>query len=38
MHRAVAAAEDSEQIVEGKRIIAALAALKYELQHDRKLE
>ncbi|ETN40322.1 uncharacterized protein HMPREF1541_04598 [Cyphellophora europaea CBS 101466] len=40
MHRSVAALPSSapaDKVCEGKRIVADLAALKYELQHDRAL-
>jgi hypothetical protein len=38
VHRTLLAiTDDDEKIKEGKEIVAQLAALKYELQHDRKL-
>ena len=37
VYRAVADATDGPKQTEGKKIIADLAKLKYELQHDRKL-
>ena len=37
VHRATAKATDAATQAEGKQIVADLAALKYELQHDRKL-
>ncbi|KIW00786.1 uncharacterized protein PV09_07765 [Verruconis gallopava] len=37
VHRATAKATDPEVQAEGKQIIAQLAGLKYELQHDRRL-
>ncbi len=37
VHRATAKATDPITQAEGKQIVAQLAALKYELQHDRKL-
>ena len=35
MHRAVSDTAEGEKKEEGKRIVAGIAALKYELQHDR---
>jgi hypothetical protein len=37
VHRAVSEATDKEVQEEGKTLVAAIAKLKYELQHDRKL-
>jgi hypothetical protein len=38
VHRTLLAiTDDEDKIKEGKEIVAQLAALKYELQHDRKL-
>ncbi|KAJ5689099.1 hypothetical protein N7462_003491 [Penicillium macrosclerotiorum] len=37
LHRSVGAVTDEEKSKEGKSIIEKLAAMKYELQHDRKL-
>ena len=37
VHKAVSAEKDAEKAEEGKTIIQSLAALKYELQHDRVL-
>jgi len=37
VHKAVSAETDAEKVAEGKTIIASLATLKYELQHDRAL-
>jgi hypothetical protein len=37
VHKAVSRAEDEGRVKEGKEIVAELAKLKYELQHDRAL-
>jgi hypothetical protein len=37
VHKAVSAEKDSEKAAEGKTLIQQLAALKYEIQHDRAL-
>jgi len=37
MHKATAQRQDPEEAAEGKKITEAIAALKYELQHNRKL-
>jgi len=37
VHRTVGDTEDAQTQKEGKAIIEAMAALKYEMQHDRKL-
>jgi len=37
VHRTISVSRDAEKDAEGKRIIEDLVALKYELQHDRKL-
>jgi hypothetical protein len=37
VHRSTHAAADEAKLDEGKRIVAELAKLKYELQHDREL-
>ncbi|KXJ92562.1 hypothetical protein Micbo1qcDRAFT_188133 [Microdochium bolleyi] len=37
VHRTIMASEDAEKTAEGKKILEDLVALKYELQHDRKL-
>jgi hypothetical protein len=37
VHRSIMASDDDEVIKEGKEIVAELAKLKYELQHDREL-
>jgi len=37
VHKAVSAEKDSEKAEEGKAITQQLAALKYEIQHDRVL-
>ena len=37
MHKATARRQNSEEAAEGKKITEAIAALKYELQHNRKL-
>lgn len=36
-HRTVSNVADENKLAEGKQIVADLAKLKYELQHDRKL-
>lgn len=37
VHKATAKAQDSGAQAEGKKIVEAIAKLKYELQHDRQL-
>lgn len=37
MHRAASRCEPGEKMEEGKKIVAKLGELKYELQHDRKM-
>jgi hypothetical protein len=37
MHKATAQRQNPEEAAEGKKITEAIAALKYELQHNRKL-
>lgn len=37
MHKAVSKETDPQKAEEGKKITQGLAALKYELQHDRQL-
>jgi hypothetical protein len=37
VHKAVSAEKDGEKAEEGKTITAQLAALKYEIQHNRVL-
>jgi hypothetical protein len=37
VHRSIAETKDEETRNDGKPIVEALAALKYEMQHDRKL-
>jgi hypothetical protein len=37
VHRSLHATKDDAKIEEGKQVVAALAKLKYELQHDREL-
>ena len=37
VHRSIAESKDDEAQKEGKTIVETLAALKYEMQHDRKL-
>jgi len=37
VHRSIAESKDDEAQKEGKTILETLAALKYEMQHDRKL-
>jgi len=37
VHRAAYSAKDDESLTEGKWIVAELAKLKYEVQHDREL-
>jgi hypothetical protein len=37
VHKAVSAEKDGEKAEEGKAITQQLAALKYEIQHDRVL-
>jgi len=37
MHKAISAEKDGEKVEEGKTITQQLAALKYEIQHNRVL-
>jgi hypothetical protein len=37
VHRTTSVSKDEEVVTEGKKIVADLARLKYELQHDREL-
>ena len=37
MHRATSQTDDADKREEGKKITQGLAALKYELQHDRQM-
>lgn len=37
VHRTIGDLEDEQTQKEGKAVIEAMAALKYEMQHDRKL-
>ena len=37
MHRSLHTTQDEEKIKEGKALVAEIAALKHELQHDREL-
>ena len=37
MHRATGRCEAGDKMEEGKKIVAKLGELKYELQHDRKM-
>ena len=37
VHRTIVLSTDESKVSEGKAIVAGLATLKYELQHDRRL-